>query len=850
MRARLGILVLVLAIATAGARGDDATAPPWRIAHDPAMDVFTVTAAPKVERPLNFGVNLRPMHFKPWSPFRFENLWNAEVGFEPILARHIITLKEPHNCSPTRVGELWKQRTTAGISFWGKYPDGWWTGAEIVHYRSEDGAYRAVHRSTVTEFRGQRGQEEWLGLADPGPVAQADDLFVLTKEMLELPFPDDEPNRSAKLHGFFRPTSAKVTAVIDPAHHAPEQGGRSSLRIALPGGRPEGMEQFFLQNREFYLMAPRGAAMRGELWMRQEGMATGQVTVRVGNQATATFTVTDTWRKFSLDFVFDPDKEPVHEERRFGPPQPESPRKESASKLSVTSPEAGVLWLDNLVVSETALPPFAVRPVHLEALTSFRPGTVRFWEGSGINKTVTLDAWLKPFPEMPTDPALKGVFGLPLPDALALCAQVGAAPWLVLYPMMSDEELDGLMEYLGAPPEVGYGKLRAAHGRREPWIGTFGAPIHLEAGNEAWNMIFQDKAWPGRPDQYAAVCERMFRRLRGSPHYDAAAIRLVGCGWAMEPYRARDRGTGEFLMAPERRQWSFRVAAGTPSLDTIDAAWYYGGADGVTVLGENDRELYAQQLMYAPWICAPQAEAFLLMREELRRDDPARRALELAAYEGGPGYPMPSAAKPFSAEGEIIGKSLVSGIVTLDAYLHNQALGFTAQNYYEYGVGPNFTSHGVEGVPIPAWMALEMRNRLCPGTMLEVIATDVKTIDIPTRTVAKLNWQGKATSREIRGRDGIAAVACHAFAEAEGGWRSILLLNRLYDEPRRVRLNLPGEPDAAAQIHLLTHADPRTHNLVAGQVAVTSSPIADFRNGYEAVLPPASAMVIVYRERP
>jgi hypothetical protein len=339
----------------------------------------------------------------------------------------------------------------------------------------------------------------------------------------------------------------------------------------------------------------------------------------------------------------------------------------------------------------------------------------------------------------------------------------------------------------------------------------------------------------------------MFRIIKSSPYYNPDKFRLVACGWSMEPYRRMDKERGEFDMSGDKtKQWSFRVAEGAKSATAIDAAWYYGGADGVTVLGENDRELYAKQLFYAPWICAPQAEAMLKMRQELFTAQPNRTNFDIACYEGGPGYPMPSAAKPYSKEGEIIGKSLVSGLVTLDAFLFNQSLGFTSQNFYEYGIGTNFTSHTAEDRPIPAWISLSMRNNYCKGAMLDVMAKDVKTFDIPDSVLERLNWRGVKMKKNIRGRKGVTATTCYAFQN--GNEYSFLLLNRLFDEERKIRLEMPFNPAPEATAHMLAHKDPRAHNRFSNEVKESERSIGDFKNGYEFILPPSSIIIINARK--
>jgi alpha-L-arabinofuranosidase len=67
-----------------------------------------------------------------------------------------------------------------------------------------------------------------------------------------------------------------------------------------------------------------------------------------------------------------------------------------------------------------------------------------------------------------------------------LCEYIGCDPWYCLPGTITLDEMKAFMEYLGAPADVGLGRLRTRLGHPQPWTDVF-ERIHVEFGNEAWN---------------------------------------------------------------------------------------------------------------------------------------------------------------------------------------------------------------------------------------------------------------------------------------------------------------------------------------------------------------------------
>lgn len=224
--------------------------------------------------------------------------------------------------------------------------------------------------------------------------------------------------------------------------------------------------------------------------------------------------------------------------------------------------------------------------------------------------------------------------------------------------------------------------------------------------------------------------------------------------------------------------------------------------------------------------------------------NPSQRAKKLANYEGGPGYSLPGPGKPTPEEDENIGKSLALGTATLDVSMEFLAAGASPVAYYDYKTGEYWSSHNnpQDRVPYPSWLALKMRNTLCPGDLLKVDPLEVKRVDVPDKILIKTTNDGKGHESKVKGRNGVPLTTCHAFRD--GGRISILLLNRSFSEPRTVSLDLPPEFSGPSKMFALTNPDPKANNRTEEIVKVHESPGPELKSGMQVVVPPASVVVI------
>ena len=74
-------------------------------------------------------------------------------------------------------------------------------------------------------------------------------------------------------------------------------------------------------------------------------------------------------------------------------------------------------------------------------------------------------------------------FDWSITEFYTLCEYIGAEPWHSIPGFVRPDDMKAMAEYLAAPADVGYGKLRAAQGHPVPWTKVF-KRIHLQISNE------------------------------------------------------------------------------------------------------------------------------------------------------------------------------------------------------------------------------------------------------------------------------------------------------------------------------------------------------------------------------
>jgi len=781
-----------------------------------AENQFAITDDILRKNPPNFGMNFGASVFKSWAQDMYWNCWNAWYSFEPITFRlngqatgggkDFLEAVKGASCDPNKASAK-----SSGAGYWYTMLDGFWDGAEISVWRETDDSLELLRVDTVKEFKspkkGESGEERFY-LEDNGEAIQKGDIFMVHMERLEVP--DSVPHPEVQRTSLTVKMSPGVEWTHDGTTFAPEGDSTASLKLTLSGGnKPAGLTHQYLRFGGKELNFNEGKTYQCDVWLKQEDLD-GPAVIQIGDRITKELDVGKKWEKFSFE---------VPNDRPVGP---------GLYYLVLGSKSAGTLWADNFVIYEVGTKPFAIMPKWVDALKSYRPGIIRDMGGRGL---LSLDGWLSHgFNRRPVYDYNRGVQSgwsqgnIALPKLLELCEETGANPYLMTYVLMTDEEINHFMEYLGAPADTGYGKIRAAHGHPKPWTETFDK-IYIECANEMWNRGFGPQAYPAQPELAGKVASRLYKKLKNSPYNTRNNILGVCPAWAIN-WALRVNG------------WTGLALLNCPEADAIASApsGYIGGWDGTTVIGENDDELLEANLLYCAQHFEPKLEAFSTLWTALGRK------LEMIKYEAGPGYSLPNPTHPVREEEEKLQKTLALGIATLDNFMFVLANNGNA-NYFKMKKTHKWATHSKDMLPNNAFLALQLRNVYCTGDLLEVEEKTVNTVDVPDRQTIGLDNQGTRRKQTMPGMKGIPLVRLYAFKDKNR--YSILAFNRSYKETQAITVNLPYSPQSEYTLHMLTSDDPRDTNRFEEKLKITDEQKTGFSKTFIFNLPPASSCVII-----
>ncbi|MBN8524914.1 MAG: hypothetical protein J0M02_06245 [Planctomycetes bacterium] len=585
-------------------------------------DAYRITDAVLIKDPPRFGVNVNPPSQAPWNIDRMVNEWSFLSACEPLSYQY-------SGVCDGGATDFLQHRDGPRLSWWGSAESGYWDGAEVRIYRLGDDGLRLLRTATVASSicgnaaDGSKSAER-LAFTAAGPAVRPGDLYCL--RMVGRTSPAGPYRKgllrsrgSMEMFDGVVDTCGGATWSLDAGSHCPEGGSTASLKVTMPAAstvdgktiRPGVWHWWAVRNQRELRFNP-GKTYRGQVWLRQEGLSGGNVTLQLSTIATRTFTVDETWRKFEFDLPVDK------------PARPYPDHQCEDSKLAFTTTGGGTLWIDNCLIWQDDTPPFAFLPEYRQTLADWKPSTLRLWAGiAAVNVDLALREGFarsgrgRHAGTSAPDP-------LPIPASLRLCREVGADPWLILNPFWSEEDHRLLMEYLAGPSASAGGRIRAAQGQERPWTEVFRC-IRLECGNEAWNTMFQPLAWPGKPALYAAIADRQFSELMASPHFRRDRFAFVLNGW--------DGGMSA-------SGWTGQVTAASRLGDQVDVAGYFGGWEkgtgggaAASGLAEFQDKLFGSELEFSrKWLGAQTVDPSLGRRlAGAMQDDPAMAGRLFAA---------------------------------------------------------------------------------------------------------------------------------------------------------------------------------------------------------------------------
>lgn len=759
--------------------------------------VGTTVVAPSPER---FGANLT---------YPDTNNWTSDPSFEPFNLR---LRGNATGGGPTFI--LNEQGPTT--SYFDCIVDHFFDGARIRVYRVVLGQVQHVRTDTIAAYWATANSGYRIDLASNGPDVMAGDVYFVDTLTDAPPVHLAHPRlnwipywdtwRMLNISGG---TTTPANYVRDPSS-VPPGGGRTSLRVDAAAGSDIQISQYRYGWRGFvYEPLEEGRTYRVSVWLRQEGLASGQVRfwmTSIWSGIQHTFTGVDgTWRQYTWDFV--------------APATANSEIPVVEHAIGFTGP--GRVWFDEFLIYDPAEPPLAMNERALQALRDYDGDALRIWSGqTNTEWGTTLESWTSREGQSrntwrPNEGRSVGPL-VNLPLALDVCEETAMTPWLILGPYFDEEELLGLMEFLAGPTTTTWGARRLERGRSAPWTDAFGK-IRIEFANEAWNWFFHP--WDFDSTRYGAFAEHCFSTLKSSPFYAAVAdkFEFILNGWTLSS------GTGGY--GADARRYS-------PSADWVDLTSYTGGweAGGTIGGGTVTDQGFLDTLTFLPRFHQSLLDAQVATRTQMVSQG---YPYGLAVYEGGPGYSLPSANEPFNVVQEAYGKSLANAVATLDCFLYGSQSGFGPQAYFGFSPGYNWTSHTYPSMGYRAhasWLALQLRNRYAQGDMVRVATSSVPTRDFP------------ATQTQAAQSD-VPMATCYAFRN--GNRFSVIAMSRRLSGGTNVTLRLPFASISGGALHRL-EGDPRATNNTSNELAIQSSPIGAFNRNFTFDLPAGSIYLYVF----
>jgi hypothetical protein len=399
-----------------------------------------------------------------------------------------------------------------------------------------------------------------------------------------------------------------------------------------------------------------------------------------------------------------------------------------------------------------------------------------------------------------------------------LCEYIGCQPWYSLPGTLHPWEMNQYMEYIGAPANVGMGKLRAALGHPAPWTETLNG-INVEFGNEAWNNFGPFLAGGfNRMDYWS----NLIVVAKASPYYRTNVLFHTA---------------GQNFVASMAR----RIIGYATNCDRYAIAPYILSRLNQSDLALNDTDAKLFRWLFSYPLMSTYSNG-LPQQLQVSRDFNT----EFSLYEMN--HHTTSGDAPLAPRNKLVA-SLGGGINVLNTMLailktngiRRQCIHTFCQRYYnQSGIGYVRlwgTRQRMSPDPAqarPTGLALTTVNRVIGG---DLVAT-VHSGDEPTFT---------AHGRYQNFGDTILTTAfptLHSYAFQDGARRGLVIVNLDVESNQTVRLQFDEAVlgNAAAR-WLLTSSSITNDNedfSIPPKVVIQESTVSGFTNGVELALPPHS----------
>ena len=397
-----------------------------------------------------------------------------------------------------------------------------------------------------------------------------------------------------------------------------------------------------------------------------------------------------------------------------------------------------------------------------------------------------------------------------MPELYRLCEYLGCDPWYSLPGTIYVEEMDAYMEYLGAPADVGYGKLRAEQGHPKPWTDTLGT-IYVEFANEIWNTAgdYPVSSYDGRD-----YWDDLIRRAKASPYYRGNIVFIMGTAGKTEYVKEADLYmTRAPYVVHDLPPKILEVCGDTKGL----FRWFFANSQDSNWDGKVINFLYKTT-------------------QKMGRG--------IGVYEVNYHVKKP---KSTEKEQKHFVHSVAAGVNILNAMLGQvERFGAQPQCIFDY-CRMYFHDHLFGGVIThkkgkqryrPTWLAFKEVNRALKGDLLKTEQTGTPTFK------AK---RGKKSSQLSEGEyDSI-----YSYAFKDGSRYSLILINIDLDQDLQVKIEFPGKSLSGAEQRVLSGTSYDANNEIGHDplVTVETGRLKAFKTGNVVTLPAASMMTLSWETK-
>jgi hypothetical protein len=479
---------------------------------------------------------------------------------------------------------------------------------------------------------------------------------------------------------------------------------------------------------------------------------------------------------------------------------------------------SGDVAIDDVVISKDDgdANPTPFRRDFVENIRRYHPGQLRYLQmgGSTMENYLQLDPlYRQHFGSSVTANPGSGHCGghhdYGLPGLLMLCEAIGADPWINLPGVLTEDEARQFAEYMGAPADVGMGKLRKQQGREKPWTESF-SKIHIEYGNEAWNLAF-----PYNSGGYngADYWEGLTETIKASPYTSSKYVFHAG-SIAVNPFALgniikNNPSADEYAVAP---YWIHSLKTSPPDF------WAQLQDDAFLIR-------YAAAFIHRT-VMAP--EGYMSRNMALAKKAGKNISIYEENYAGWPGEKtVPDDRRNMFVYG------YGPAIPCVYGYLLLQRIGVQHQNQFQFSgkvYGAVDVASRSPEVERPLGAAIKLVNECNSGDLLATTVTGAATMPIE----AIFDKSGKVAYNDTPSFD--------AFAYKNGTKRSLVLFNLDPDHAQQATISLPAGAVKGATKHLLTgdiHA-PGVEHPTTPPMTLKSAPDSTFRSGATVEIPPCS----------